>query len=62
MINNEIQNFENIQLNTVFLIIFDFFIDFAFEQIMLNDLIVNKKYFNLFFVVKSIDENFVDNI
>ena len=62
MMNNEIQNFENIQLNIVFLIISDSFIDFVFKQIVLNDLIVNKKYFNSFFVVENIDEIFVDNI
>ena len=62
MMNNEIQNFENIQLNIVFSIIFDSFIDLAFEQIMLNDLIINKKYFNSLFVVENTDEIFVDNI
>ena len=62
MMNNEIQNFENIQLNTVFSIIFDFLIDLAFEQIVLNDLIVNEKYFNSLFAVKSTDEISVDNI
>ena len=62
MMNSEIQNLENIQLNTVFLIIFDSFIDLAFEQIVLNDLIVNKKYFNSLFIVENTDKIFADNI
>ena len=62
MMNNEIQNLENIQLNTVFSIIFDLFINLAFEQIVLNDLIVNEKYLNSLFVVENTDEVFVDNI
>ena len=62
MMNNEIQNFENIQLNIVFSIIFDSFINFAFKQIMLNNLIVNEKYFNSFFVVENIDADFAANI
>ena len=62
MVNSEVQNFENIRLDIVFLIIFDLLIDFAFEQIVLNNLIINKKYFDLFFVVEDIDEVFYDNI
>ena len=62
MMDSEMQNFENIRLNTVFLITFDLFIDLAFEQIMLDDLIVSEKYFNSLFVVESTDEVFVDNI
>ena len=62
IMNNKIQNFENIQLNTVFLIISDFLIDLAFEQIVLNNLIVSEEYFNSLFVVEDIDEVFVDNI
>ena len=62
MMNNKMQNFENIQLNIVFLIIFDFFINFTFEQIVLDDLIVNEKYFNSLFIVKGIDEDFAGNI
>ena len=62
MMNNKMQNFKNIQLNIVFSIIFDPFIDFAFKQIVLNNLIINKKYFNSFFIVENIDEIFADNI
>ena len=60
--NSEIQNLENIQLNTVFLIIFDSLIDLASEQIVLDDLIVNEKYLNSFFAVKGIGEAFAGNI
>ena len=62
MMNNEMQNLENIRLNTVFLITFDSLIDLAFKQIVLNDLIVNENYFNSFFVIENIDEIFADNI
>ena len=56
------KNIHKLQQNDVFFKIFDFFIDVSFEQIVLNDLIVNEKYFNSFFFIENIDEVFFDNI
>ena len=61
MMNNKIQNLKNMQLNFIFLIVSDFFIDLPSKQIKLNGLIINKNDFNSLFFVQGIDEVFVDN-
>ena len=62
MIKNEKKNAHKLQQNDVFFKISNSIIDVTFEQIVLNDLIVNEKYFNSVFFVKKIYEVFFDNI
>ena len=61
MMKNEKKNISELQ-NNVFFKIFNSFINITFEQIMSNDLIVNKKYFDLFSFVENTDEVFFNNI
>ena len=62
MMKNKKKNIHELQWNDVFFEILNPLISISFEQIVLNDLIVNKKYFNSFFFVENIDEVFFDNI